>query len=482
MSSMISHASRTKIVATIGPGILSATSLSELSEAGMSIARLNGSHGDKDWHANAIRLIRETLPDAPILFDLPGNKIRVLRLGAEVPFAAGDRVSFTGRPDAEGNPNAIPVDNSELHEILAPGMRFLIDDGRFSFRVETISGTTVHALAETSGAIRSRKGINIPSAASTRAGLSAKDRDWIAFAAHTGVDFIGVSFVSSGDHVDEIRAAIAGSVPRIVAKIENQPGLDHAEEIITRSDGIMIDRGDLSAETSVENVVLHQKRILELARKAARPVIVATEFLHSMIEDPLPTKAEVSDISNAVLDGAAALMLSGETAIGRYPVQAVAMMRRVAAAAEQFSHAARSPEAGTGAGQIPSAMGEAIALLCRRLPVSKIVAITIGGYSARAVSSFLPEQPIVAVSNNLEAARSFNLFAGVRGVFVDVDISARSLDHLPKCLRKLWEMNEITDDDVILVTGAGFPKSGNRMNFIETHKVSDLRDSLGWTR
>ena len=213
--------------------------------------------------------------------------------------------------------------------------------------------------------------------------------------------------------------------------------------------------------------------------KLGKPVIVATEMLHSMIENPVPTKAEVSDISNAVLDGAAALMLSAETAIGSHPIEAVATMHRVAHTVSDFVQSSLDQEDGVS---VPEAMGEAIALLCRRLPVTKIAAITISGYAARMVAAYRPRQPILAVTNDRTAARSMNLLFGTEGVYVDILYSRTSTDHIASCLEELWRRNMLVDEDVVLVTSVGYPKSGNRMNLIQTHLVSDLRDSLGWTR
>jgi pyruvate kinase len=244
----------------------------------------------------------------------------------------------------------------------------------------------------------------------------------------------------------------------------------------------MIDRGDLSIETGIETLAVVQKHIIEEARNAAKPVIVATEMLHSMIEQSVPTKAEVSDISNAVLDGAAALMLSGETAIGRFPTHAVAVMRRVSDAVSAHVQESLAHEDGSAAANVPQGMEAAIALLCRQLPVTKIVAVTISGFAARMVASRRPRQPILAVSNDPAAARSFNLLPGTEGVYIDMPFARTNVDHIPSCLKELWRRGKLVDQDLILVTSVGYPRSGNRMNLIQTHLVSDLRETLAWDR
>jgi pyruvate kinase len=243
----------------------------------------------------------------------------------------------------------------------------------------------------------------------------------------------------------------------------------------------MIDRGDLAVETSLHSIALMQKRILAAAHEGNKPAIVATEMLHSMILTPFPTKAEVTDITNAVLDGAAAVMLSGETAIGNFPVEAVSTMRQIADEASAHLQARLDHDDNGGAFSVPEAIGDAIALVCRRLPVTKIVAVTISGYAARTLAARMPRQPILAVSNDAAAARSFELLPGTQGVHVDIPFVRTSTDHIPKCLEALWRSGKLTDDDLVLVTSVGYPRSGNRMNLIQTHNVADLRESLGWS-
>jgi len=476
--------SRTKIVATIGPATNTAGALKALNGAGMSVARLNGSHADLDWHAAAIALIRETLPGTPVLLDIPGRKIRTQQLAHEPSFAKGETVILTTDSGHDGSVK-VPVNYDRLHDDMELGATVLADDGTLRFTVSRIDGRDIHCTAETPGTLKSRKGINVPFVKLKTELVTERDRKMMQFARDNGVDFVGISFVESAAHVESIRALAGGDWPRIVSKIENRGGMDNMDEVIAATDAVMIDRGDLSVETDLETLAVAQKTILLSASKAGKPVIVATEMLHTMIENSFPTKAEVSDITNAVLDGCAATMLSGETAVGRHPIEAVTVMRKVAIAAEtHLQQTLDGPGPGAAANgaleTVPEAMADAIALLSRSLPVTKIVAVTRSGYAARTVSALRPRQPILAVSDDAMAARSFNLIAGTTGYHAPEPFSRTSTEYLPLCLQMLWRQGAIADDDLILVTALTYPQPGNRMNLIETHRVADLRATLGW--
>jgi pyruvate kinase len=268
--------------------------------------------------------------------------------------------------------------------------------------------------------------------------------------------------------------------PQILAKIENQSGIDNLDEILDAADAIMIDRGDLSVETSLETLVFHQKRIIQSARERGKPVIVATEMLSSMIENEFPLKAEVADITNAVLDGCSAIMLSGETAIGRFPVAAVRIMRSIADATCQHLMATSRIDERFFGPTLPQAIEDAVANILKSLPVTKVVAITRGGYAARMLSARMVAQPIFAVSDDEAIARSFNIYSGVEGVYCDVPFPRGSADHIKACLHKLYELGKLDRADLVLVTGLVYPRSGTRMNLIQIHKVVDLIEEFGW--
>ncbi|MHC4218063.1 MAG: pyruvate kinase, partial [Planctomycetota bacterium] len=452
--------------------------LRRLVEAGMDVARINGAHADSDWHSATIDLLRRVAPHVPVLLDLPGRKVRTGELEPEPSFDAGDLITFT-TADVTSDSGKVPISADALLVDIAVGDVLQAEDGAVAFEVVEVAGPDVICRAESAGTLRSRKGIGLPPPAGP-GHLSARDRELIDLAKDKGVDFVGISFAASAEHVDLVRAITGADGPRVIAKIESQDSLDNLEEIVEVADALLVDRGDLAVQTSLENLVMSQKHILEVARVAAKPVIVATEMLHSMIEKPVPTKAEVCDITNAVFDGASAVMLSGETAIGKFPVEAVSMMRRIADAAAAHERAGGDRHVEGGGRGIPPAIAEAVSLLSRRLPVTKIVAITIAGFSARMAAASRPRQHILAVSNDAAAARSFNLLPGTEGVHVDIPFCRTSTDHIAACLENLWQRGKVVEDDLVLVTSLGYPKSGNRMNMIQTHRIADLREALQW--
>ncbi len=473
------QAAHSKIVATIGPATCNPQSLRALASAGMSVARLNGSHGDLEWHREAIGLIRRVLPQVPILLDIPGRKIRTTLLAHEPSFAEGDTITLTTDLSNDSR-QKVPVNYPDLHLDVRPGNTIMADDGTLSFEVIRIEGRDIVCLAKTAGTLRSRKGINVPFVQLNTALVTERDHVMTAFARDLGVDFIGISFVESAAHVQAIRQLVGGRTPQILAKIENQGGMDHLEEIVAAADAIMIDRGDLSVETRLETLAIYQKKIIDAARAEGKPVIVATEMLHSMIHSNTPTKAEVADITNAILDGCSATMLSGETAVGDFPLEAVGVMRRVADSASEHLNA-RSAERTAALNVSPArAVEEAIAMILRSVSITKVVAITRSGYAARRLSARGVSQPILAVGDNPAMARAFNLYAGVEGVYFDTQVPRGSADYIKACLQFLYEKAMLSSEDTILVTGAIFPRSGTRMNLIELHNVGDLAAEFGW--
>jgi pyruvate kinase len=469
---------KTKIVCTIGPASISEKILLGLYSAGMSVARLNGSHADMEWHTRAIREIRRVVSEVPILFDIPGRKIRTQQLANEPNFAVGDTLTLTTDTSHDGTLK-VPVNYPNLHLDLASGQTILADDGTLRFRILEIAEKDIICIAETAGQLKSRKGINVPFVQLNTPQVTLRDEEMINFARELGVDFIGLSFVESAAHIHAVRTLIDGTSPRIVAKIENQRGMEFMHEVIEAADAIMIDRGDLSVETSLHDVVIRQKAIIRVAKEFGRPVIVATEMLHTMIGNPFPTKAEVSDITNAVLDGCAATMLSGETAIGAFPIEAVKLMKGVAMAAEQFliEQNARQP---VEMDQAPQLIARSVLELSSCLPVTKIVAITRSGFAAQLIAAHGPNQPIIAVSDDPKAALAFNLINGVTGVLCDFPFARSSLDFISKLLKMLWDRGLIDSSDLILLTGLTFPTSGQRMNTIQIHNVADLSHLFGW--
>ncbi|MBR71881.1 MAG: pyruvate kinase [Rhodospirillaceae bacterium] len=473
--------SRTGIVCTIGPRSLDDSKLLSMWKKGMTVARLNGSHNNLDWHSNAVKIIRDTLPELPILLDIPGRKIRTTQLQHEPEFKIGEQIILTTDITYKGK-SKVPVNYESLHEFLKPNHIILADDGTLRFTVNKVEGRDIYCEANTEGKLKSAKGINVPFVPLNIPEVTPKDELMVEFACNINVDFIGLSFVESAAHITAFKNLIGSSSPRIVAKVENQGGLDKVNEIAREADAIMVDRGDLSVETSLFDVALFQKQIINAASKFGRPVIIATEMLHTMIENPFPTKAEVSDITNAVIDGCAATMLSGETAVGDYPQEAICLMNSVAHSSEEFVQKKLDLEAPNVGDTIPEVMGEAIKTLCRALPITKIVAITRSGFAARMIAVHMPTQPIIAVSDDASAARSFNLFPGTQGVYSNTPFPKENINHFGTTLEMLWRRDLLVDQDLVLATGVTYPHTGNRMNAVQINSISHLRASLNWDK
>jgi pyruvate kinase len=462
----------TSIVATIGPATRSASSLLQLKAAGMTVARLNGSHADIAWHRETIQLLRSTLPELPILLDIPGRKIRTTLLAHEPEFVEGDQLVLTTDANYRGA-DKVPVNYDALHEKLHAGVVIYADDGTLSFEVLSVHGRDITIKAKGAGKLRSRKGINVPDIDLGRSLLTSRDEAMVEFCKEVGVDFIGISFVEGADHVTAIRNLIGGSSPRIVAKVENRGGLDHLEEIVQAADVIMIDRGDLSVETGVDVVSVHQKRIIEVSKQYARPVIVATELLHSMIDNPLPTKAEIGDITNAILDGAAAVMLSGETAIGKYPVDAVARLSSIATAAEAYVHSTQKvPLSSLGAERD---FAIAIRLLARSSRVNKIVVLSRTGHAARLVAMERVGLPVVAVTDDPSLARSLRLLPGTESFYLPLpELYTQAGEDL---LRTLLGHDVLASKDSILLARFVAPEGTVASSSIQTFEIGKLFDT-----
>lgn len=472
---------RTKIVCTIGPKTLNAHSLHELRKNGLSVVRLNGSHATLEWHQRAIILIRDTIPDVPILLDIPGRKIRTAHLIKEPEFISGDTIILTTELNYIGADKVL-VNYENLHLDVNVGNTIMADDGTLSFTVLKIDGRDIFCRAECSGILGSRKGINVPYINLNTPQVTNRDKDMVEFACSLNIDYIGLSFVESARHIIAFKELIGDRGLRIVAKVENQGGLDNLTEICAVADAIMIDRGDLSVETSLHDVAIKQKIIINCAKQYAKPVIVATEMLHTMMHNPFPTKAEVADITNAVLDGCAATMLSGETAIGDFPLESVVTMASVVDAAESHLTEVKDIVNNKEEKTIPAAMSMVIPTLCRSLPISKIVAITRSGYAARMIAMHQLPQPILAVSDDLLAAHSFGLIPGTTGIFSESPFSTESGDHILQNLKNLYTKGLLEIEDLVLVSGITYPVPKSRMNTIQIFDIKSMVDKFNWAR
>ncbi|MEW6672464.1 MAG: pyruvate kinase [Thermodesulfobacteriota bacterium] len=423
---------RTKIVATLGPSSNDIGTIEGLIDAGADVFRLNMSHGTLEDHAAVYRHIRSAAQKlqkpVAVLADLCGPKIRVGAFkGGRVELAKGSIVTVTCR-DVEGFAGLIPSQYRALCSDVKADDRILLDDGNFELQVESVDGTEIACRVVTGGLLRDHKGMNLPGVHVSTPSLTEKDRKDALFAVKLGVDFLALSFVRRGSDVEGLRALIsrAGAHVAIIAKIEKPEALDHIAEIIAAADGIMVARGDLGVELPPQSVPNAQDQLIDLARRNRKPVIVATQMLESMIEHPRPTRAEVSDVATAVRSGADAVMLSAESASGKYPVEAVKMMDGIARQTEAylwrrgaFGSLARHYDIPRPL-PVEDALSESMSGLSRDLLVRAIVAISLNDHALAVMSSSRPAAPIVGICPDYRASCIANLLWGVIPVTVDL--------------------------------------------------------------
>ncbi|MFN2168729.1 MAG: pyruvate kinase, partial [Anaerolineae bacterium] len=354
---------RTKIVCTIGPASREPDTLVQLIRAGMNVARLNMSHGDRDFHASNVKRVREAASrvgrPVAVLVDLQGPKLRVGQMGDGVLLPAGSQVVLTTE-DVVASPEKVPVQFKRLPLAVRPGDPILLDDGLLELVVRGITDVAVTCQVVTGGMLTSNKGMNLPKADLSIASITEKDQEDLRFALEQGADWIALSFVRKAKEVYDLKDMIrrygpAGRATPVVAKIEKPEAVENIDSIIAAADGIMVARGDLGIETSPEAVPMVQKSIIRKCNLAGVPVITATQMLDSMIRNPRPTRAEASDVANAILDGTDAIMLSGETAVGKYPVRTVQTMARIAALVEEENESKRSLPVTSGDSSISDA-------------------------------------------------------------------------------------------------------------------------------
>ncbi len=431
---------RTKLVCTIGPASSDPETLDRLVRAGMDLARINMSHGEQDTHARNIAAVRQAAQRAgravAVLVDLQGPKIRVGRLEEPVHLAAGQTLTFA--PEGSHDPaTELPTTFDGLAGDVSPGDRMLLDDGMLELVCLSTEGARATFEVVRGGLLKSNKGMNLPGVPVTAPSLTEKDLSDLDFGLEQEAEYIGLSFVRRASDVADLKQRVDGRA-LVVSKIEKAQAVAAIEDILEVTDAVMVARGDLGVELPYEQVPLAQKRIIQMANFYARPVITATQMLESMIEQPRPTRAEASDVANAILDGTDAVMLSGETAVGSYPVQALTAMTHIAREIEgsgvlengprYIMSSPRGMRSGATAREHAVASGSVDA--ARQLNAPAIITITRSGFSARLVSSYRPPVPIFAVCTNEHVRRQL---AGVWGVIAvlaeDVEVSYESLTH-----------------------------------------------------
>ena len=442
---------RTKIVATLGPATASADRLRDLIAAGVDAVRLNMSHGTHEQHAERAWLVREIAAQCgrpvALMADLQGPKLRIGELDEPVVLRKGEEVTVCAEEAATNG--ELPVAPAVIGDVLQPGHDVLIDDGLVRLRVDEVDAGRARCAVLVGGEISSHKGVNLPGVPLPIPSITKKDSDDLDWALQTGVDFVALSFVRSAADVRDLRAIIEqhGSHAHVVAKIEKAEGVDVLDEVLAETDAVMVARGDLGVEIGAALVPLLQKRIILKALERGKPVITATQMLESMIHQAEPTRAEASDVANAILDGTSAVMLSGETAMGDYPVEAVAYMDRIARAVEpSMGYRHELPEAAENP-TIGGAMSNSACDLAEALRAAAILVPTFTGRTASAVARLRPRRPIVAFTHVDWAMRQLALEWGVT----------------PLLIQECRDVEDLWSTSIAAARDAGLVEAGDRV-------------------
>lgn len=458
---------KTKIICTIGPASESEEVLTKLCQAGMNVARLNFSHGSHEEHLkkmNTIKKVRSALglPIA-IMLDTKGPEFRIKTFeGGKITLKDGDPFVFTAR-DIKGSQREVSISYPGLVNDLAPGDTILLNNGLLSFQVDEIRGKDIRCTTKIGGVLSDRKSMSFPGKILSQPYLSEQDKQDILFGIANEVDYIACSFVSCGKDLDIVRGFLkenGGEDIALIAKIENQPGVDNIEEICDRCEGIMIGRGDMGVEIPFEELPAIQKKLITKCRLMGKRVITATEMLESMIYNPRPTRAEISDVANAVYDGTSAIMLSGESAMGKYPVEAVTTMAKIAERTEQAINFQRRFQTTTfQIHNITDAISHATCGMAIDIHAKAIVACSLSGGTARMVSRFRPPMDIVGITTNEKTWRKLALSWGVTPLMCEELPSTDVLFYTAKKLAK--SVIDLEAGDRIVITGGVTGSSGN---------------------
>jgi pyruvate kinase len=470
---------RTKIVATLGPATSTEDTIRELVRLGVDVTRLNFSHGEHEGHLKNARLVREAAQslsrNVAVMQDIQGPKIRIGEVVGGTELVEGSRVVITPG-DFVGDASRLSTSYEGIVQDVEPGHRVLMDDGLLELEVEEIEDGEVDCRVVNGGEISSHKGLNFPDSSLSVGGLTEKDLEDLRFGVEElGPDWVAASFVRSGDEVEEIKERIrefGGNSP-LISKIEKHEAIDDIEGILRASDGIMVARGDLAVELSAERVPIEQKRIVARCRRLGKPVIVATQMLDSMIRNPQPTRAEVSDVANAIFDRTDAVMLSGETAVGRYPLQSVEEMDRICRAAEEAINYGREIVAYTdwGRGDRYDALTHAACELAEDLDLDAIITSTQSGLSCIRAARFRPSNSILAVSPEDSTVRMLAMVWGVAAVRGEQrgNIEER-YDEAVEATRRA---GLVGNGDRVILTGGSMSTKPGSTNMLKLHTVGE---------
>lgn len=471
---MLQTPRHTKIVATIGPASNTPEMIRQLILAGVDVARLNFSHGNYDDHATVIQTLRRIAEevDTPITLmqDLQGPKIRVGKLaGGEILLEPGIEVIMLPEQEYSGLPSTIPIDYPHAANEAKSGTVILLADGLFQLEVTQVKGNQLICKVIDGGLLKSRKGVNFPDLTLTLPSMTEKDKQDLAFGLSHDIDWISLSFVRCAEDVRALKREISdqGYNKPVIAKIEKPQAVANLEEILDEVQGVMVARGDLGVEMFPEKVPMIQKHIIEQCNRRGLPVITATQMLESMIQDPGPTRAEANDVANAIIDGTDCTMLSGETAVGAYPIKAVEMMARIAIEVEKEIEFKTYPS--TGHVEI-IALSEAVASIEKIVDVKCIVVFTTSGRSARYLAAERPKAPVYALTDNLVVYHGLNLLWGITPILVKE--SCNTVEEIVDLTQKVVIDRELASpgEKVIILGGAPVYQHGES-NFIKIHTL-----------
>jgi len=468
---------RTKIVATIGPASKSPEIIRQMVNAGMNVARLNFSHGSYEDHAEIVKLLRQVSEelDTPItlLQDLQGPKIRIGYLPSEeIELVDGELLTFVPVDEFDDQPHTVPIDYPYLAEEAETGAEVLLDDGLLELKIETIQGNAVQCRIIEGGILKSRKGVNLPSLTLRLPSLTEKDEQDLDFGISQGIDWVSLSFVRRAEDVQALKALLvekgATTIP-VIAKIEKPQAIANLESIINECDGLMVARGDLGVEMNPERVPILQKQIIRMCNQKGIPVITATQMLDSMIHNARPTRAEASDVANAIIDGTDAVMLSGESAVGKFPIKAVQMLSKIASDVEPEIEFKNYPPV---LSDETHALTEALNTIDKILNLKCIVSYTSTGYTAILAAAERPKVPVVALTPDRNVYHRLNLVWGVKPVLLEHHVN--SFEGLIDLAQdKLLQRRLAQIGDKILIVG-GIPANTARgTNFLKIHTLSD---------
>ncbi len=453
---------KTKIICTIGPASESEERLRELMLAGMDVARFNFSHGTHEEHkkkfARVVRVSGELNIPVATLLDTKGPEIRLCDFeGGKAELTAGQRFILTTE-EVPGNSEKASITYKNLKDDVKTGMSILIDDGLIEMIVEEIKGEEIICTVVNGGMVSNHKGVNVPNAVLSMPYINDTDREDIIFGCELGYDFIAASFTRCKEDILEVRKILEehNSMMKVIAKIENMQGIQNLEEILSVSDGIMVARGDMGVEIPLEEVPVLQKKMIKMAEAQGKHVITATQMLESMIKNPRPTRAEATDIANAIYDGTTAIMLSGESAAGKYPVEAVKTMARIAERSEKdIDYTARMKRRGAAVSpDVTTAISHATCTTAAHLDAAAIITVTMSGFTAGMISRYKPDCPIIACAVNPRVCRQLNLSWGVVPILIEKEEKADDL--FEQATRAVEKAGYVKRGDVAVLT-AGVP-------------------------